>query len=82
VRQDSARRGCGLHLVVLLEALKSAPETHASTEEDWNYDDMHAVDEPGSKELTARRGASAEAHVLTGRGLSASLSASAGGGGR
>ena len=45
--RDSARRGGGLDLVVLLEALQPVPEAYASAQQDRDDDDMHFVDEPG-----------------------------------
>jgi hypothetical protein len=38
---DSAGRGDGLDLVVLLEALQSVPEAYASAEQDRNHRDVH-----------------------------------------
>src|SRR5688500_550326 len=66
---DPAGRGGRFDLVVLLEALETVPETYASAEQDWDHHDMHVVDESGGKELADDGGASAETHVLAGRGL-------------
>src|SRR3954452_12444064 len=67
--RDSAGRGDGLDVVVLLEALEPVPETHASAEQDRDDDDVHVIDEPGSKELPDRGGAAADAYVLIARGV-------------
>src|SRR5688572_12880664 len=67
--RDAARRGGRFDLVVSLEALESVPQAHASAEQDRDHHDMHVVDEPRGKELADHGGASAEAHILTGRGL-------------
>src|ERR671930_731868 len=70
---DSAGRGGGLDRVVLLEALESVPEAHASAEQDRDDHDVHVVDEPGSKEVADRGGASADAYVLAVGGLAGRL---------
>src|SRR5438552_2114287 len=62
--RDSGWRGGGLDLVVLLEALQSVPETHASAEQDRHDHDVHIVDEPGGKEVADHGGAAADAYVL------------------
>ena len=49
--RDSAGRRGGLDLIVLLQALQSVPEAHASAKQDRDHHDVHAVDEPGSKEV-------------------------------
>jgi hypothetical protein len=54
--RDSAGRGGGLDLVVLLDALQSVPEAYASAEQDRDHHGVHVVDEPGSKELADRVG--------------------------
>src|SRR4029453_13433054 len=61
---DSAGRGGGLDLVVLLEALQSVPEAYASAEQDRDHHGVHVVDEPPSKEAADHGGTSAEAYVL------------------
>ena len=66
---DAARRGGGLDLVILLEALQAVPEAYASTEQDRDDHGVHVVDEPGGEELADRGGASADADVLAVRGL-------------
>src|SRR3954452_13756159 len=67
--RDSAWRGGGLDVVVVLEALQSVPEPHAPPEQDRDDHDVHVVDEPGSKELADHGGTAADAHVLVARGL-------------
>src|SRR5438046_9573784 len=67
--RDSAGRGDGLDPVVLLEALQSVPEAYAPAEQDRDHDDVHVVDEPGSKEVADHGGTSADAHVLAARSL-------------
>src|ERR671925_1189333 len=67
--RDSARRGGCLNLVILLEALQSVPEAHASAEQDRDHHDVGVVDEAGGKEVADRRGTPAEAYVLAVRGL-------------
>src|SRR5919197_3239669 len=62
--RDSAGRGGGLDVVVLLEALQSIPEAYASAEQDRDHHQVHVVDEPGSKEVADHGGTSAEAYVL------------------
>src|SRR3954447_14593338 len=62
--RDSAGRGGGLDLVVLLEALQSVPEAYAAAEQDRDHHRVHVVDEPGRKELADRGGTSADAYVL------------------
>src|SRR3954465_5579102 len=71
--RDSAGRGGGFDLVVLLEALQSVPEPHAPAEQDRDHHDVHVVDEPGSKEVADHGGTSAEAYVLAVRGLAGRL---------
>src|SRR5918994_4451643 len=71
--RDSARRGGGLDLVVLLDALQSVPEAYASAEQDRDHDRVHVVDEPGGQEVADHGGASAEAYVLAVRGLAGGL---------
>src|SRR5919106_661766 len=70
---DSAGRGGGLDLVVLLEALQSVPDAHASAEQDGDYRDVHVVHEPGSKEVADHGGTPAEAYVLAARSLAGRL---------
>src|ERR687887_1812702 len=70
---DSAGRGGDLDVIVLLETLQSIPELYASAEQDRDYHDVHVVDEPGSKEVADRCGASADAYVLAVRGLAGRL---------
>src|SRR2546429_3158538 len=67
--RDSAGRGDGLDAVVLLEALQSVPEAYAPAEQDRDHDDVHVVDEPGSKEVADDGGTSADAYVLAVRSL-------------
>src|SRR5256886_6695645 len=67
--RDSAGRGDGLDPVVLLEALQSVPEAYAPAEQDRDHDDVHVVDEPGSKEVADHGGTSADAYVLAVRSL-------------
>src|SRR5215211_3664559 len=71
--RDSAGRGGGLDLIVLLEALQSVPEAYASAEQDRDHHDVHVVDEPGGKEVADHGGASAEAYVLAVRSLAGGL---------
>src|ERR671939_189439 len=71
--RDSAGRGDGLDLVVLLEALQPVPEAYASAEQDWDHHDVHVVDESGSKELADHGGASADPYVLAVGGLAGPL---------
>src|SRR3954449_3731444 len=71
--RDSAGRGGGLDLVVLLEALQSVPEAYASAEQDWNHHRVHVVDEPGSKEVADHGGTAADAYVLAVRSLAGCL---------
>src|SRR3954447_16730496 len=71
--RDSAGRGGGLDLVVLLDALESVPEAYASAEQDRDHRDVHVVDEPGGKELADHGGAAADAYVLTARRLAGRL---------
>src|SRR5215217_3947540 len=71
--RDSAGRGRGLHLVILLETLQSVPEPHAPAEQDRDHHDVHVVDEPGSKEFAYHGGTSADAYVLAVRGLAGRL---------
>src|ERR687895_1170449 len=71
--RDSARRGGGLDLVVLLEALQPVPEAYASAEQDRDHRDVQVVDEPGGEEVADHRGASAEAYVLAVGGLASGL---------
>src|SRR4051794_521126 len=71
--RDSAGRGRGLDLVVVLETLQSVPEPHAAAEHDRDHHDVHVVDEPRSKELADHRGASADAYVLAVGGLAGPL---------
>ena len=54
--RDSAGRGSGLHLKVLLDALESVPDAYTSAKQDRDHHDMHVVDEPGSKEVADNRG--------------------------
>src|SRR5256885_8719851 len=71
--RDSAGRGDGLDPVVLLEALQSVPEAYAPAEQDRDHDDVHVVDEPGSKEVAEHGGTSADAYVLAVRSLAGCL---------
>src|SRR6266487_4311102 len=71
--RDSAGRGGGLDLVVLLDALQSVPEAYASAEQDRDHHDVHVVDEPGSKEVADHGGTSADAYVLAVRSLAGRL---------
>src|SRR5688572_9974521 len=71
--RDSAGRGGGLDLVVLLESLQSVPEAYASAEQDRDHHDVHVVDEPGSQEVADHGGTSADAYVLAVRGLAGRL---------
>src|SRR5687767_8323725 len=71
--RDSAGRGGGLDLIVLLETLQSVPEAYASAEQDRDHHDVHVVDEPGGKEVADHGGASAEAYVLAVRSLAGGL---------
>src|SRR5436309_15457233 len=71
--RDSAGRGGGLDVVVLLEALQSVPEAYASAEQDRDHHRVHVVDEPGSKEVADHAGTPAEAYVLAVRGLAGRL---------
>src|SRR4051794_7106492 len=71
--RDSAGRGRGLELVVLLEALQFVPEPHAPAEQDRNHRDVHVVDEPGGKEFADHGGTSADAYVLALRGRAGRL---------
>src|ERR671925_1405564 len=71
--RDSAGRGRGLDLVVVLDALESVPEAHASAEQDRDDHDVHVVDEPGSEEVANDGGASADAYVLAVGGLAGRL---------
>src|SRR6266542_1631917 len=67
--RDSAGRGGGLDVVVLLEALQSVPEAYASAEQERDHHRVHVVDEPGSKEVADHGGTSADADVLAARSL-------------
>src|SRR5436309_13688827 len=67
--RDSAGRGGGLDVVVLLEALQAVPEAYASAEQDRDHHRVHVVDEPGSKEVADHGGTSADADVLAARSL-------------
>jgi hypothetical protein len=69
--RDSAGRGGGLDLVVLLKALQCVPEAYASAEQDRDHHDVHVVDEPGSKEVADHGGTPADADVLAAGGLAA-----------
>src|SRR6266498_4277430 len=71
--RDSAGRGGGLDLVVLLEALQSVPEAYAPAEQDRDHHDVHVVDEPGGKEVADRGGTPADADVLAARSLAGRL---------
>src|SRR5688572_17049444 len=71
--RDSVGRGGGLDLVVLLVALQSVPEAHASAEQDRDHHDVHVVDKPGSKEVADDGGTSAHAYVLVARSLAGRL---------
>src|SRR6266850_1530397 len=71
--RDSAGRGGGLNLVVLLDALQSVPEAYASAEQDRDHHDVHVVDEPGSKEVADHGGTPADAYVLVARSLAGRL---------
>src|SRR3954449_5837692 len=71
--RDSAGRGGGLDLVVLLEALQSVPEAYASAEQDRDHHRVHVVDEPGGDEVADHCGASAEAYVLAAGSLAGYL---------
>src|SRR5215218_10310884 len=71
--RDSAGRGGGFDLVVLLETLQSVPEAYASTEQDRDHHRVHVVDEPGGKEVADHGGTSAEAYVLAARSLAGRL---------
>src|ERR671912_444830 len=70
---DSAGRGGGLDLVVLLEALQSVPEGYAPAEQDRDHHGVQVVDEPGSKEVADHGGTSADAYVLAVRSLAGRL---------
>src|SRR5215218_7658858 len=70
---DSAGRGGGLDLVVLLEALQSIPEAYASAEQDRDHHDVQVVDEPGGKEVADHGGTPADADVLAAGGLAGRL---------
>src|ERR671918_620372 len=70
---DSAGRGGGLDLIVLLEALQPVPEAHASAEQDRDHDDVHVIDEPRSNEVADHRGTSTDAYVLPVRSLASGL---------
>src|SRR5215218_2278520 len=71
--RDSAGRGRGLDLVVLLEALQSVPEPHSPAEQDRDHRDVRVVDESGREEIADHRGASAETYVLAAGGLAGGL---------
>src|SRR5215203_7089238 len=71
--RDSAGRGGGLDLIVLLEALQSVPEAYAPAEQDRDHHDVHVVDEPGSKEVADHGGTAADAYVLAARSLAGRL---------
>src|SRR6266540_5033190 len=71
--RDSAGRGRGLDVVVLLETLQSVPEPHAPAEQDRDHHGVHVVDEPGSKELADHGGTSAEVYVLAVRDVAGLL---------
>src|SRR6266536_3670810 len=71
--RDSAGRGGGLDLVVLLEALQSVPEAYAPAEQDRDHHDVHVVDEPGGKEVADHGGTPADADVLAARSLAGRL---------
>src|SRR4051794_2452388 len=71
--RDSAGRGGGLDVVVLLEALQSVPEAYASAEQDRDHHRVHVVDDPGSKEVADHGGTAADADVLAVRGLAGRL---------
>src|SRR5207342_479481 len=71
--RDSAGRGGGLDLVVLLEAFQSVPEAYASAEHDRDHHDVQVVDEPGGKEVTDHGGTPADADVLAAGGLASRL---------
>jgi hypothetical protein len=66
---DAAGRRRGLDRIVVLEALQPVPEAHAPPEQDRDDHDVQMVDEPSCEELADRRGAAADADVLTVRGL-------------
>src|SRR3954451_3552632 len=71
--RDSAGRGGGFDLIVLLEALQSVPEAYASAEQDRDHHRVQVVDEPGGKEVADHGGAAADAHVLAVGGLAGGL---------
>src|SRR5688572_33282847 len=71
--RDAAGRGDGLDLVILLQALHSVPEAYASAEQDRDDHDVHAVDEPGGKEVADHGGTSADAYVLAVRSVARGL---------
>src|SRR4051794_37058509 len=71
--RDSAGRGGGLDLVVLLETLQSVPESHAPAEQDRDHHRVHVVDEPGSKEFADHGGTPADAYVPAARSLAGRL---------
>src|SRR3954451_20949128 len=71
--RDSAGRGGGLDLGVLLEALQSVPEAYASAKQDRDDHCVHVVDEPRSKEVADHAGTPAEAYVLAVRSLTGRL---------
>src|SRR3954447_24025794 len=71
--RDSAGRGGGLDLVVLLEALQSVPEAYASAEQDRDHHCVHVVDEARGKEVADHGGTPAEAYVLAVRSLARRL---------
>ena len=70
---DPARRRGRFDLVVLLEALESVPKAHAPAEQDRDHNDVHVVDETGSKEISDHGGTATEAYVLAARCLAGSL---------
>src|SRR5918912_2025866 len=71
--RDPAGRGGGLDLIVVLETLQPVPEAYPSAEQDRDHDDVHVVDEPGSKEVADDGGASADPYVLHVRSLAGGL---------
>src|SRR4051812_30131730 len=71
--RDSAGRGGGLDVVILLEALQSVPEAYASAEQDRDHHRVHVVDEPGREELANHGGTAPDAYVPAARSLARRL---------
>src|SRR3954454_7416269 len=70
---DAGRRGDGLDVVGILEALQAVPDADAATEHDRDLDEMHVVDEPRGDEVAYDGGAAADPDVLTVGCLAGSL---------